>query len=488
MLFNSYIFIFVFLPLALLLWHGANHFGKYKLAQFFIIVMSLWFYGYFNPSYVLIILTSIVGNYVFSALMERLEHRKLFGILGISFNLGLLFYFKYFDFFIENVNRAFHLNWALKEIALPLGISFFTFQQISFLADRMMGRAIHYHVLDYVLYVTYFPQLIAGPIVSHGELIPQFWEKEKRRFDFDNTLRGIRLFVIGLSKKVLIADELGKIADAGFSDVGSLDSVSAVLVILAYTFQLFFDFSGYSDMALGIGNMMNLSLPQNFRSPYQSKSVKEFWRRWHITLNAFFTQYVYIPLGGGREGKAKKIRNTMIVFLLSGIWHGANWTFILWGIVNGLAISFENLPIYEKIHQKLPDKVNWAITFLFWNLAIAMFRSESLLQAMQFYKQLFSFTYTGAVWSLPASLAGFKNYALYLVTEHFGGYEAASMMYRIYMLIMFLLAAFLCTRKNSCDYVQEHQATASRMWGLAFLLMLCVISFSGMSTFLYFNF
>ncbi|MDD6306335.1 MAG: MBOAT family protein [Clostridiales bacterium] len=488
MLFNSYIFILIFLPLALLLWHGANHFGKYKLAQVFMIGMSLWFYGYFNPSYILIILASILGNYLISMGIERFRSQKLLGILGIVFNLSLLFYFKYYDFFVENVNNVFHLNWALKNIVLPLGISFFTFQQISFIADRMMGKAEHYKLVDYMLFVTYFPQLIAGPIVSHRDLVPQFKDERRRHFSYENTLMGIRLFMIGLGKKVLIADELGKVADSGFSSIASLDSVSALVVMLAYTFQIFFDFSGYSDMALGLGYMMNLELPQNFDSPYKSNSVKEFWKRWHITLNAFLTQYVYIPLGGGRVGKAKKIRNTMIVFLLSGIWHGANWTFILWGALHGAVVSLENLTFVEKIRMRLGKKVSWIFTFAFLNLAFVLFRSNSISEASRFYGQLFSFTNNGYLWSLPAAMAGFKNYPLYLITNHFGGYDASRVMYFIWMLGVFLLAAFLCTQRSSLNFVKEKKATAWEMWGFALVLCLCILSFSDISTFLYFNF
>lgn len=488
MLFNSYIFILLFLPLALLLWHGANHFGKYRLAQILIIGMSLWFYGYFNPSYLLIILASVFGNYLISALMERFSAHKILGICGIIFNLGLLFYFKYYDFFVENVNQAFHLNWAVKNIALPLGISFFTFQQISFIADRMRNTAEHYQLADYMLFVTYFPQLVAGPIVSHRDLVPQFKEWERRHFNYGNTLIGIRLFTIGLGKKVLLADELGKVADLGFGALESLDSVSALFTMLAYTFQIFFDFSGYSDMALGLGYLMNLELPQNFQSPYKSHSVKEFWRRWHMTLNAFLTQYVYIPLGGGKVGKAKKIRNTMVVFLLSGIWHGANWTFVLWGVVHGIAVSIENLTVYEKIHAKIGTKLDWFFTFAFLNLAWVLFRSDSIGQAVLFYQKLFSFTNTGHLWMLPYSMDSFKNYPLYLVADHFGGYEASRILYLLWMLFTFAVAAFLCTRKSSYCWVKEKKATALEMWGWALVLSFCVISFSGMSTFLYFNF
>lgn len=288
MLFNSYVFIFAFLPFVLIGWHGLNYLKRYKMAQGFVILMSLWFYGYFNYSYVAIILGSMFANWLVSKGIELFSNgRKTIGFVGVAFNLGLLFYFKYYDFFIENMNVVLKTEWQLKNVVLPLGISFFTFQQISFVVDRMNEKAPHYDIIDYMTYVAYFPQLIAGPIVSHDELIPQFWDIKKRHFNWNSMLDGTRLFVIGLAKKVLLADELGKLVDAGYASVDRMDSIGAFVVMLAYTFQIFFDFSGYCDMALGLGKMMNLELPLNFNSPYKSHSMKEFWNRWHMTLNVF---------------------------------------------------------------------------------------------------------------------------------------------------------------------------------------------------------
>jgi D-alanyl-lipoteichoic acid acyltransferase DltB (MBOAT superfamily) len=487
MLFHSYIFIFAFLPVVLLLWHVTNHFGKYKLAQFFVILMSLWFYSYFNYKYIFIILGSILSNYLFSYALEHLGSPKILGFLGISFNLGLLFYFKYYDFFLQNVNQLFQTDIVLKHIVLPLGISFYTFQQISFLADRMMGNAPHYKAIDYVLYVTYFPQLIAGPIVSHDELIPQFWDTARRHFDYSNMITGIRFFVIGLAKKILIADEIGKIADCGFSDIAALDSLSALVVMLSYTLQIYFDFSGYSDMAIGLGSMMNFKLPQNFDSPYRSCSVSEFWRRWHITLNRFFTKYVYFPLGG-RAGKIKKIRNTMLVFFLSGIWHGANWTYILWGLLHGIAVSLETLTIYGKFAAKAGKKITRFCTFLFVNLTFVLFRSDSVSLSIKFYHKLFSLRYNGYIWTLVDSMASFKNYMMVLLVKHFVGEQGSMLVYLIWMFLTLAFGFFLTTRPCTKDYVRNKTAGRVEMWLWALVLCLCVISFSGMSTFLYFNF
>lgn len=489
MLFNSYIFIFVFLPLVLFVWFGLNRLGKYGLAQAALLGMSLWFYGYFNYSYIGIILISIFGNWAASKGIElfgkkNIAIKKAVGILGIVFNLGLLGYFKYYDFFMENINFIFGADWTIMNILLPLGISFFTFQQLSFMADRMKGTAPHYNLIDYMTFVAYFPQLIAGPIVCHRDLIPQFHDMEKRKADLSNILFGSRLFLIGLGKKVLLADELGKIVNAGYADVSALDSLGALFVSLAYTFQMFLDFSGYCDMAMGIGCMMNINLPLNFNSPYKSCSIREFWSRWHMTLNAFFTEYVYIPLGGSRCTKWKKIRNIMTVFLLSGFWHGANWTFVIWGILHGLMVSIESV-----VHMgAIPKKIRWFFTFAFVNLTFIIFRSDTLAMAVQFYRQLFSFTDTGRIWSLAGSLSGFKSYIFYLIAEHFGGYEGARMMSMLLMAALFLCVIYICTKPNSLCWVQEKTAGRLEMWFLAFVFSLSVLSFSGVAVFLYFNF
>lgn len=503
MLFNSYIFIFLFLPLVLTGWHGLNHFKKYKAAQCIVISMSLWFYGYFNYYNLILILCSISVNWLISKKIEREEKnpdgnekiKKIFGIIGILFNIGFLFYFKYYDFFIENCNTIFKTEWALKNIALPLGISFYTFQQISFIADRMTGKASHYHIVDYAMYVVYFPQLIAGPIVSHDDLIPQFWEEKRRKFDWDYMLRGIRLFVIGLAKKVLLADELGKLVGYGFEDVNALDSPSALIVMLACSFQLFFDFSGYSDMALGLASMMHLDLPLNFNSPFKACSVKELWGRWHITLNTFWVKYVYIPLGGNRKGKFRKYCNSIIVFLLSGFWHGANWTFVLWGVVNGVLVSLEDM--VREWREKREStrrmfigekKIRWFLTFASFNLGVVLFSSSSVGETWSFYKRLFSFSNTGYISSLAGCLFSYKTYPLHLILDKLGGYNLSSKLYIVWMLFFLCLAAFLCTKPNARDWVNQKKPSVVEMIVLAILFGFSVLTLSGLATFLYFNF
>ena len=514
MLFNSYIFIFIFLPAALIGWYGLNRYGKYKLASLFLAGMSLWFYGYFNVSYLAIILCSIATNYALSYLLTRIppdkrqsqeslpdgkKHLPLFNRLGllsgIVLNLGILFYFKYYDFFIENINLAFHTDFNLKHILLPLGISFFTFQQLSFIIDRALDRCEHYSFLNYLTFVTFFPQLIAGPIVLYKEMIPQFEDHSRRRFNAPSFARGIYLFILGLAKKVLLADTFGLMANYGFAQTFSLDSISTVFVILAYTFELYFDFSGYSDMAIGLGRMFHIELPVNFDSPYRSCSIKEFWQRWHITLSRFFVTYVYIPLGGSKKGKVRMLLNTFIIFLLSGLWHGAAWTYVAWGAMQGLLVVWDNLGIIgiggrqEKRPSKfhIPAWLGWIFTFSLFNLSLFFFRSESMLGAIQLFKNLFSGKFTGKIYEVAAQLDIPEIYvirqALEFVAPGFVNY-----VYLLVMFILFALAFFLIFRRNAYERATHNELTSRTCWGICILFIWCIISLSQVSTFLYFNF
>lgn len=498
MLFNSFLFIFIFLPLTLIGWYGLNHCRHYELAKIFLAGMSLWFYGYFNFYYLAIILSSIAVNYLLSfaltfAKSGRARHVGLFA--GIVFNLGLLFYFKYYDFFIENINLAFHADFTLKHILLPLGISFFTFQQLSFIIDRCTERAEHYSLVNYVTFVTFFPQLIAGPIVLYKEMIPQFEDTSNRNFRADNFSRGIVLFVIGLGKKVLLADVLALAVNYGFAQTFSLDTPSTILVILAYTFEIYFDFSGYSDMAMGLGRMFNIILPVNFNSPYRACSVKELWQRWHMTLSRFFITYVYIPLGGSKKGKLRTVLNTIIVFFLSGLWHGAAWTYVAWGTMQGLLVVWDNLGIIGIKGRKekhpsgfhIPAWLGWICTFTFFNLSLFFFRSESMIGAVQMFKNLFSFRYTGKMFEVAATL---DIPEFYIIKEALSITAPSLTGYACLALLLFYLAFsfFLITRKNALEIAENGEMSSKKCWGISILFIWCVISLSQVSTFLYFNF
>ena len=304
MLFNSYIFILFFLPVTVSGYFLINKYKKSentKLDLWWLFFMSLWFYGYSNSVYLILILSSICVNFVVTRCItvnRKKESKKSvrnWMLVGVVFNLVLIFYFKYYDFFISNMNILFQKDWVLKNIALPLGISFFTFQQISYVVDCYREKdAIQYRFIEYAAYVTFFPQLVAGPIVMHSELVPQMQDKAKKKIDFENMSMGLYALSLGIGKKVLLADTLSKIVNVGYADISSLNRISTIMIMISYTLQIYFDFSGYCDMALGMAKMFNIDLPLNFNSPYKAKTVSEFWDRWHMTLTRFFTHYVYI--------------------------------------------------------------------------------------------------------------------------------------------------------------------------------------------------
>ena len=460
--------------------------------------MSLWFYGYFNTYYLFIIIASILINYLISYLLTFCKTRRAnqFGLFaGVAANLAILFYFKYYDFFIENINYVFRADFNLKHILLPLGISFFTFQQLSFIIDRCTGKTEHYSFINYAAFVTFFPQLIAGPIVLYKEIIPQFDDLSRRNFDISSFARGISLFVIGLSKKVLLADVLALVTNFGFEQTYFLDSPSTLLVILSYTFQIYFDFSGYSDMAIGLGYMFNVQLPVNFNSPYKAGSVKELWQRWHMTLSRFFVTYVYIPLGGSKKGKARTILNTMVIFSLSGLWHGANWTYVAWGVMQGLLVVWDNLGIIGvRGSQKknpsrfyIPRWLGWFFTFSFFNLSLFFFRSESMAHAFQMFKNLFSFRNTGYIHKLVINMDIPEFYIFKQAVTMFAP-EMLPVAYIILFLLILIASAFILTRKNALQIVETADYGSGFCWFIVILFIWSLISFSQVSTFIYFNF
>lgn len=498
MLFNSYLFIFIFLPLTLAGWYYLNSKKAYRAAKYFLAGMSLWFYGYFNIRYLAVILVSISINYLLSYLLKFSKTRLSSRIglaAGLLFNLGFLFYFKYYDFFFENINAVFHTDFTLRHILLPLGISFFTFQQISFIVDRCLGKAEHYSFVNYITFVTFFPQLVAGPIVLYREMMPQFEDVANRRYNPDNFAKGIALFTIGLAKKVLLADVLALPVNFGFDHAAFLDTPSTLLVILAYTFEIYFDFSGYSDMAVGLGKMFNIELPVNFNSPYKACSVKELWQRWHITLSRFFIQYVYIPLGGSRKGKARTLLNIFVVFFLSGLWHGANWTYVAWGTMQGLLVVWDNLGIVgvrgsnDNIPARftIPRWLGWILTFGFFNLSLFFFRSDSMADAFQMFRNIFAMKQTGYLYKLAATL-DIPEFYLVRQAVNMVNPSLLNMAYLVLFFLLLAVSAFVVSRKNALQIVNGHPLNFRFCCAVVVLFVWCVISFSQVSTFIYFNF
>jgi len=466
---------------------GLNRLGRYALAQAFLLGMSLWFYGYFNPSYLTIILASIFFNYGMTLAMDRTKKgklRKLELIFALTVNLGILFYYKYYDFFVDNLNQIFHSDLLLRNVVLPLGISFFTFQQISYVIDAYRGEVSRYSFLQYASFVAYFPQLVAGPIVSHDELIPQFADLSKKKFDWDNFARGIYIFTLGMAKKILIADVFGNAANWGFSLISGLDSTNAILVTLAYTIQIYFDFSGYCDMAIGLGKMMNLDLPINFDSPYKAVSIIEFWKRWHKTLTRFFTKYVYIPLGGNRKGTARTYCNVMIVFLLSGLWHGADWSFVAWGGIHGALQVMERMG--KKYLEKIPRFFRWVGTFSLVNVAFIFFRAGSVRNALMIIKRILSLRFGPVDQQV---IQAFQLPEIQYVVEKLLYWDHLTWLPMVITIAFFVISVLCAARgRNAYERMQTMEFNWYTMLGTAVLLVWCVMSFAGISTFLYFNF
>jgi len=344
MLFNSYPFLLLFLPVTLI---GYVIVGRTlgRAATFgWLVVASLFFYGWWNWYFLTLLLVSLLFNYAAGTWLSNLDKRRPAKVvlgLSLAFNVGFLGYFKYANFFMENVSPLLGLDWTTKNIVLPLGISFYTFQKIAYLVDSYQGKTRGYGFRDFCLFVSFFPQLIAGPITHHGEIMPQFRKQDTARTHWDDWSVGLTLFAFGLAKKVLIADRLATYASPVFqvAKQGAAFGLNEVWAgVLAYTLQLYFDFSGYSDMAIGLARLFGIRLPMNFNSPYQATNIADFWRRWHVTLSRFLRDYLYIPLGGNRRGPARKYLNLFLTMLIGGIWHGAGWTFVIWGAMHGLLL------------------------------------------------------------------------------------------------------------------------------------------------------
>lgn len=481
MLFNSYIFILLFLPCVVAGYYWLNNQSQYTLAQVYLLGMSLWFYGYFNGRYLLIILASILVNYIVYRNMSRtMRYKKLIFACGLVFDIGLLLYYKYMDFFISNINAAFSTDFNLLHIVLPLGISFFTFQQISFIVDAYKGEVPEYRILDYACYVTFFPQLIAGPIVTHDELITQFRQLEKKKINWDNMSRGIYIFVLGLSKKVIIADAFGATVDAYFAQMENWNIAIAICMMFSYTFEIYFDFSGYCDMAIGLGKMLNIDLPVNFNSPYKATSIGEFWDRWHMTLTRFLTRYIYIPLGGNRKGKLRTYVNIVIVFLVSGLWHGANWTFVLWGLLHGLLDVIEK--IMGQAFTRIYKGIRWGVTFLLVNLAWVLFRVDSISDVGLFARactKLQMISVKDGFWN---------NYCPYEI-DQIVAVTGWSILPFLFVIVLFAFAFyFACISKNAYEKMLQFQPNWRNMLACICLLLYCISDLSKISTFLYFNF
>lgn len=381
MVFSSSMFIFIFLPVVVLVYYISSK----EIRNNILLIASLFFYAWGGLSYLKILIVSILINYLFGILIDKAKDKinlkRCFLLLGIILNLLLLFYYKYYDFFVSNVNTLFNSSLSIKNIVLPIGISFFTFQGMSYIIDIYRNDAkVNKNIFSVALYIALFPQLVAGPIIKYKDINNQInFRKESIEF----FSYGINRFVVGLSKKVIISDILGAMADNIFNlSTTGIDMTTAWIGAICYTFQIYFDFSGYSDMAIGLGYLFGFQFPENFNYPYISKSITEFWRRWHISLSTWFREYLYIPLGGNRKGNV--YFNLFIVFIVTGLWHGSSWSFIVWGLWHGLFMIIERLIRNKMWYKKTPSFIKLFSTMIIIMVGWVLFRASSLKAALEY--------------------------------------------------------------------------------------------------------
>ena len=427
-------------------------------------------------------------NYVIGRSLDKTYNNKGKGFsrksiltFGVILNLSLLGYFKYADFFIENINIAFSVNAEPLNLLLPLAISFFTFQQIAYLVDSYRQEIKEYNFLNYALFVTFFPQLIAGPIVHHKEMMPQFEKTRNKVKSYRNIAMGLFIFSIGLFKKVVIADTFAEWATNGFDVATTLNLFEAWATSLSYTFQLYFDFSGYTDMAIGLALLFNIRLPVNFNSPYKATNIQNFWRRWHITLSRFLRDYVYIPLGGSKKGSFRTYNNLMATFVIGGLWHGAGWTFIFWGFLHGLALTVQKL--WSKLGFKLWTWFAWFITFNFVNITWVFFRAEEWDDAVKVLGSMFSLDNIVLPDKLEIKLSFLSSHGIKFGdwARGINGDEWTA----IWLIVGFILILMF---NNSIQRIKNFQLNYKTVSLSVIAFTLGILSLNKVSEFLYFNF
>ena len=493
MVFSSYQFIIFFL-IVFFGYFLLNQTRFHLAGRAWLTASSLFFYAYWNIAYLPLLLGSVFFNFIVGRhLFPNQESkslpfsRRFILVFGIFANLALLGYFKYTDFFIENVNVVFDIDYVLPQIILPLGISFFTFTQIAYLVDSYRGRAKEHNLLNYSLFVTFFPYLIAGPIMRYGEVEAQFKSRQTAALNYENIAAGIFIFTIGLFKKVIIADNFAIWANAGFSEGRAvIDFFSAWGASLSYTFQIYYDFSGYCDMGMGAALLFNIRLPLNFNSPYKALNIREFWRRWHITLSRFLRDYLYIPLGGSRYSDARLYFNLIVTFLLCGLWHGASWMFVTWGALHGAALVVHRW--WNKKGFRMPKVLAWLLTFNFINITWVFFRARTMDDALKILRGMVDF---GSLHNFPVEfipttyLAWGGRFSDFLLKWLPAGLAAN--------LLCFIAAGItfvLISRKNSYELMTGGNYGAAKLLGTLFLF--CVAMYAMLATksqlFLYFNF
>lgn len=476
MSFNTWIFLFVFLPLSLIGYFVLAKLNNKRIAIYYLIGANMFFYGYANIRYLYYFLGCIIVNYLIIKKIIRFKSKK-WSILGIALNLCALAILKYTNFFLSTLNMAFKANFNLVKLFLPLGISFFTFQFIALIYDSWKGRITEIDFTQYLLFASFFPKITQGPIMLYQDFSEQYKKNEIYTFQIDNFAKGVYALAIGMSKKILIADVLGKLVDSGFGgELYSYNSGMLIILALCYTLQIYFDFSGYSDMAIGIALMFNVKLPQNFNSPYKAKSINSFWERWHMSLTRFFTKYLYIPLGGNRCGEKRTYFNVFIVFFLSGLWHGANYTFLVWGIMHGI---FSIVERRFKITEKMYDVVSWIYTFGFINISWIFFRANTLGDALFVVKGILKCDFRGIDNNVLSTLI------LPEIEILFDVLNIEQYLYIFPFVFLIVLIIIILDGKNTNEKLMQFKPTGLKALTTIILLSWSVLSFGNTVSFLY---
>ena len=508
MSFNSLYFILFFLPITLAAYYLAGRRSRIA-ADWILVGASVIFYGFSNLWYPVMLGALIALNWGLTLMIRRAGSEgscaeevsqaakthaaaassartgmsaKGWMICGVVLNVGFLAFFKYTNFFLENLNAVFGSDWVLENLILPLGISFIIFSQISWIVDSYRGSTADVCLREYVLYSAFFPKLSQGPITLMRDFLPQIRKEERVHYDYERMMVGIQMFVCGLAKKVLLADTLGVAVEYYFEKLEFRTNVDTYVILLTYVLQLYFDFSGYSDMALGVSKMLGFDLPANFNSPYKACSVTEVWKRWHISLTTFLREYVYFPLGGSRKGMLRTYGNIMIVYLISGLWHGASWTYVLWGVMQGIAQSLEKL--IGKWYFKVWKPIRWAITFTFVNVTWMIFRCGDLTTFRRFWWHLA----VDRSWVLTADLA--ENYRLTgmrTILQILGMPTGDVFVNMLSMVLLLALGLFICLVLPN-NQERRYRSSTAALLTTAALLGVCLLSLSGASTFVYNDF
>jgi len=490
MLFNSYIFIFIFLPVTFSVYFYLNYKRLVTASKAWLVVSSLFFYSWWNVVYLPLILISILFNYTISRSMDKSSVNKkqnfsnLFLLqVAIVFNIGLLGYFKYMDFFIQNTNFIFGSHIEVLNLALPLAISFFTLQQIAYVVDCYEGLVKERNFLNYVIFVTFFPQLIAGPIVHHKEMMCQFSNIRNKVRSYSNITKGLFIFSIGLFKKVVIADSFSIWATFGFDESNTLNLFEAWATSLSYTFQLYFDFSGYMDMAIGAALLFNIKLPKNFNSPYKATGMIDFWKRWHITLTNFITTYIHTPLIRSLKKPTFHLVMVMTVltFLISGLWHGASWMYVIFGFLNGVGIVINHY--WRKTKIRINIILAWFITFNFVNITFIFFRAEEWDDAVKVITSMFSLDNIRLPNFLSSDLSFLSSYNVrfgHFLENIQGGVDTI-----IWLVLGFILVLIF---SNSNQMVKSFKSNYATLFYASFLFIVSFASLNNKSEFIYFQF